>query len=73
MPIYEFKCEDCGKGFEELVLGSNPGIKCPHCQGERVKRLLSTFGLSTSKGFSSSAGPSCGPCTPNPSKCSVCR
>jgi putative FmdB family regulatory protein len=29
MPIYEFECEECGKVFEELVLGSNASnVKC---------------------------------------------
>ncbi|RJP57376.1 MAG: zinc ribbon domain-containing protein, partial [Deltaproteobacteria bacterium] len=31
MPIYEYKCDLCGKEFEELVLGSSPKVNCPKC------------------------------------------
>jgi putative FmdB family regulatory protein len=41
MPIYEFECEGCGAGFEELVA---PGaeVACPKCGSVRVRRLFST-------------------------------
>ncbi|HEX16729.1 MAG TPA: zinc ribbon domain-containing protein, partial [Deltaproteobacteria bacterium] len=41
MPIYEFRCEDCGEEFETLVLSSKEEVRCPQCRGEKVKRLMS--------------------------------
>ena len=41
MPIYEFVCESCGHGFEELV-GSHVGLDaadvvCPECKSAKVE------------------------------------
>ncbi len=44
MPLYEYKCEDCGFRFEVLVLPKqNETIQCPKCGSEKVKQTLSTF------------------------------
>jgi putative FmdB family regulatory protein len=45
MPIYEYKCKDCGHGFALLqsILASRGGAKCPNCCGERTKRVISRF------------------------------
>ncbi len=50
MPIYEFKCEKCGKEFEELIIqGGDPS--CPGCGAGGCKRLLSmSFGAAGTKG-----------------------
>ncbi|MFH2012729.1 MAG: zinc ribbon domain-containing protein [Pseudomonadota bacterium] len=41
MPIYEYNCKNCGKGFEVLQKFSDPPIlKCPSCSGE-VTKLIS--------------------------------
>ena len=46
MPLYEFRCADCGAEFEELV-GSREeelaGVTCPTCLGPKVKRKISSF------------------------------
>ncbi len=47
MPIYEYKCEGCGKDFEVIKLASDPEIKtCRYCQGP-IRRMMSvsTFHL----------------------------
>jgi len=45
MPIYEYRCEKCGRTFEELrrMSQSDEGLKCPYCESERVKRQMSAF------------------------------
>ena len=45
MPIYEFKCKECGKEFEFLCLSSKDenAARCPACGSEATERLLSTF------------------------------
>lgn len=43
MPIFEFNCETCGKGFEELLRSAAAieGLKCPACGSLKVQRKLS--------------------------------
>lgn len=40
MPIYEYRCDDCGRRFEELVF-SETRVVCPGCRTESVTRQLS--------------------------------
>ena len=40
MPIYEFHCDECGSGFEELTrAGELP--RCPDCGHPEPRRVLS--------------------------------
>jgi putative FmdB family regulatory protein len=40
MPIYEYKCEDCGAEMEFMQkAGDAPKKKCPKCGGKLKKRL----------------------------------
>lgn len=45
MPIYEFECNDCKCVFERMCKmdESLKSIKCQHCGGSNIKRLISTF------------------------------
>jgi putative FmdB family regulatory protein len=44
MPIYEFRCEDCGTSFETLVRAGHRGdAQCPRCNGARLVREMSVF------------------------------
>ncbi len=47
MPIYEYCCENCGKEFEMLLLGSDSEMKtCKFCQGPVKRKMsLTTFHL----------------------------
>jgi putative FmdB family regulatory protein len=47
VPLYEYKCLDCGHQFELLVLKSSPRPACPSCAGESLERLLSMFAVSS--------------------------
>jgi putative FmdB family regulatory protein len=40
MPIYNYRCTNCGTEFERLVR-SDTQVACPDCQGERLERLMS--------------------------------
>jgi len=44
VPIYEYRCEACGKRSSTL-LGSygSPDPPCPHCGKLALRRLVSTF------------------------------
>jgi len=48
MPIYEYKCRDCGNQFEALVM---PWVKsaseCPACHSQNLEQLLSAFAVNS--------------------------
>ncbi|MBQ8309083.1 MAG: hypothetical protein IJX96_04540 [Clostridia bacterium] len=35
MPFLQYKCQKCGKKFDELVKSYLDEVKCPDCGGER--------------------------------------
>lgn len=44
MPIYEYRCDECGKKSSALLPRySSPDPPCPHCGKPALKRLVSTF------------------------------
>jgi putative FmdB family regulatory protein len=44
MPIYEFECLGCGGQFQSLIMkrGEMDGLTCPGCEGQNLKRLISS-------------------------------
>ncbi|PIE60882.1 MAG: FmdB family transcriptional regulator [Desulfobacterales bacterium] len=44
MPIYEYKCNACGKNFETLVMGSFTP-QCPECESDDLARKMSRCGF----------------------------
>jgi putative FmdB family regulatory protein len=63
MPIYEYRCEDCGTKFEKLVrrVSEAPELACPACGQHHLKQELSTFAAHASGGSKTSDAPVC-PC-----------
>ena len=45
MPIFEYRCEDCGTKFEKLVRRASESteLECPSCGEKHLKQELSTF------------------------------
>ena len=45
MPLYEYRCQKCGKTFEMLrrMQDADRETECPECRSDEVERLLSTF------------------------------
>jgi putative FmdB family regulatory protein len=45
MPIYEYRCESCGKAVERLcsLSEADAAVVCPDC-GKKMKRLMSAPG-----------------------------
>jgi putative FmdB family regulatory protein len=42
MPIYEFRCQNCGRDFERIQAFSDQSLPvCPTCQSASVQRKLS--------------------------------
>lgn len=75
MPLYEYRCEECGQPFAERRTMDlrDSGVVCPACAATKVVRLVSSFAA-----FSHSAGESvhslntssCGGCSQ--SSCAGC-
>jgi putative FmdB family regulatory protein len=67
MPIYEYRCEDCGAKFEKLVrrAAEGSGVECPSCGRNHLKQEFSTFAAHANTRSKSSDVPMCpsgGPC-----------
>lgn len=45
MPMYEYRCQDCGKMFEQLrrMQDADRDLNCPECGSRQVERQLSSF------------------------------
>jgi putative FmdB family regulatory protein len=43
MPIFEFRCLECGNIFEKLFVNSNDKVdlECPECQSCTLERVVS--------------------------------
>ncbi len=53
MPIYEYKCDNCGKLTELLEgNGSNVRRKCKHCGSLSLKKQFSVFSAQVKEGQS---------------------
>lgn len=63
MPIYEYRCEDCGTRFEKLVRSSDTdGPSCPGCGTAHLEQELSTFAAHAGGARAASPMPSGGGC-----------
>lgn len=51
MPIYEYRCEDCGKKstFVTLSVGQPVDLKCQACAGSRLRKLVSRVAVHRSE------------------------
>ena len=47
MPLYEFKCKDCGHEFEEILLykDRDGDVECKLCGNGSERKLASSFGI----------------------------
>jgi len=74
MPIYEYRCEDCGTRFEKLVrrVADAPELECPSCGKKHLQQELSTFAAHANSGSKSAEAPRCpsGGCA-NPGMCGM--
>ncbi|MBI4483009.1 MAG: zinc ribbon domain-containing protein [Acidobacteria bacterium] len=52
MPVYDYKCKECGKKFtvtQTLKDYDSKKTKCPKCGSRKVEQLVSAFFAVTSK------------------------
>ncbi|MFW6134185.1 MAG: FmdB family zinc ribbon protein [Elusimicrobiota bacterium] len=70
MLIYEYECMDCGERFSFLVMSEDEKIKCNSCEGNNLKKLISSVkaGGRTKKFSSQDCCGMTSPCD-NPKRC----
>ena len=70
MPIYEYKCQDCGAKFEKLVRRAEDEVLCPSCGQAHLNQEFSTFAAHANGGNAKADMPVCpsGRCS-NPGLC----
>jgi putative FmdB family regulatory protein len=59
MPIFEYRCRDCGAQFEKIVRTERDRVACDRCRSQALDRLLSVFAVSDGAG---QAAAESGPC-----------
>ncbi len=61
MPMYEYRCQECGRQYEQLrrMSEADQDLKCPQCGSENVKRQYSACAIGAGSAGSSGAG-ACG-------------
>jgi putative FmdB family regulatory protein len=77
MPVYDYKCQQCGAVFEKLLrsLAAVDSVKCEKCGSAKVKKLVSCCAISSGRksesAGSSKSSQSCGSCAHT--HCSTCH
>jgi putative FmdB family regulatory protein len=72
MPIYDIKCQGCGRTSEVLVTGSEAALVCPECGGTDVAKLMSPSSSLSGREAQSYPGPNeraCCGSTPSAAGC----
>jgi putative FmdB family regulatory protein len=41
MPLFEYRCRDCGNMVEKIVLGREEDLDCPKCGSKNMDKLIS--------------------------------
>jgi putative FmdB family regulatory protein len=58
MPIFEYRCEECGHKFEAILFGEQKP-ECPKCHTAKLEKQLSTFAVNKS-GAAATPAAGCG-------------
>ncbi|MFP3928574.1 MAG: FmdB family zinc ribbon protein [Desulfobacteraceae bacterium] len=67
MPIYEFRCVECGRIFEKIFMSGDEEVElsCPDCSGTEIERVVSITNYAMGEGSGESQAKinsrSCGP------------
>jgi len=64
MPMFEYQCRACGKGFEELVRNAadEAELACPACGAANPERCLSACAVRVGSGGSPDPAPAVSGC-----------
>ena len=45
MPLFEYRCQDCGTQFETVVFDRHRQVTCRNCHSTRLEKLISVFAV----------------------------
>jgi putative FmdB family regulatory protein len=64
MPMYEYRCAECGREHEQLrrMSDADTNVECPHCGSKKVERQVSACAIGG--GASSGGNGGGGGCSP---------
>jgi putative FmdB family regulatory protein len=73
MPIFEYRCQECGTRFEKLIRRDSDveGLTCPSCGQQRLEKELSTFAAHAHGSAPAMQPGPCGKMCPTPGKCGL--
>jgi len=69
MPIYEYRCGECGEVSEVLVFGTEEAAACRVCGSSDLTKLMSAH--NTTSSAPSVPAPACGSCCGSPNSCGM--
>ncbi|MEW6387628.1 MAG: zinc ribbon domain-containing protein [Thermodesulfobacteriota bacterium] len=73
MPIFEYRCQNCGCEFEKLVFKSDEEVDCPSCGQKQVDKLMSCCAAKVGYKFTAASNPKGASCTGcSATSCSTC-
>jgi putative FmdB family regulatory protein len=63
MPIYEYRCAECGERFELFLRSTakQAGPTCPKCGSTEVRKAISLFGVGGTDAGTKASAASCSP------------
>ena len=73
MPIYEYRCHQCGNEFERVVFGGHENLACPHCESTDIQKLMSVCAFSVGSTFKGTGSSACSACNAPATGCSSCH
>ncbi|MFN8007162.1 MAG: zinc ribbon domain-containing protein [Terriglobia bacterium] len=63
MPIYEYRCLECGLAFEKIVSLHTESMTCERCESQNVEKQFSAFAVQNGESASlNTSGPGCNTC-----------
>ena len=70
MPIYEYKCNQCGAISEFIVFGKEEGLTCKNCNSDKLTKIMSAHNTAGSSGPGFTGfDPGMGGCCGSPNSC----
>lgn len=63
MPIYEYRCQECGTTFDKFVrsMSNTVQVECPKCHSKNCQKSISLFGTASADSRASASLSSCAP------------
>jgi putative FmdB family regulatory protein len=62
MPIYEYRCLECGAKFEKIVSLNTDSMDCEKCNSSHVEKLFSAFAVCRRVSVFEAPSGGCGTC-----------